>query len=265
MPVRIRVDLAPEQPTAIPPPQNAPAVNGAFLAAIRDANPALASALHDAPRYKPFTLTPLLDGRDRTPTEPGIPARFEVGLLADELTAPVLAALHTRARHRVGSTTYRTEDVTVLSAQDYPTIARAATQVVRWSFTLLTPVSFATAADQGARREHPWPTPERVFANLADRWDTFAGPAHLPDSVRHTIEDHLETVGGAVRLTRHLVKTPNIHRTGAVGTVTYAVADPKSVPPKAVFALNALATFATTAGFGDRTALGMGYVRLTGQ
>lgn len=262
MPVRIRVDLIPDQPTAVPPPQNAPAVNAAFLAAVRAEDPDLAAALHDAPRYKPFTLTPLLDLHDRTPTQPGAPARFEIGLLVDELTAPLLAALHAGGRHRIGKTTYRTGDVSVLSAQDYPSIAQAAAQATRWSFTLITPVSFATAADQGARREHPWPIPERVFTNLADRWNAFAGLARLPSATHHTIHNHLETVDGTLHLTRHLVKTPDIHRTGAVGTVSYRIADPHTVPTEVIPALNALTTFATTAGFGDRTALGMGHIRL---
>ncbi|MCO1575121.1 CRISPR-associated endoribonuclease Cas6 [Crossiella sp. SN42] len=262
MPVRIRVELEPEQPTAVPPPQNAPAVNAAFLAAIRATDKGLATALHNAPRYKPFTLTPLLDHQDATPTDPGQPARFEVGLLADELTAPVLTALHGRARIRVGTTGYRVAEVGVVAAASYEALAHSAATRNRWSFTLITPVSFATAANEGVRRERPWPDPDRIFTNLANRWDTFAGDVCLPLAAGDLIRDNLETTAGTLRLVPHLVKAPDIHRQGSVGEVTFRAASATGAPAEAVRAVDALATFANTAGFGDRTALGMGYVRL---
>lgn len=262
MPVRIVVRLTPEHPRATPPPHNAPAVNAAFLKAISEFDPALAKALHDGPKYKPFTLTPLLGDHDTTPTTPGTAARFEIALLTDGLTGPILGALTEQDSYQIGTAHYRSAGVALDAVMPYEALAGAASPRTQWSFRLVTPVSFATAAGDGVRRQRPWPDAVRVFTNLADRWDTFAGPVALPESARAVINNHLETSGGDLRIVDHLVKTPNIYRRGARGTVEYRIAEPKTAPTEAIHAVDALATFAEYAGFGDRTAVGMGHVRL---
>lgn len=267
MPVRLVVRLEPTQPEAIPPRQTGPAINAAFLAAVRDADSGLATALHDSPRYKPFTLTPLLDDRDGAPSTPGVAARFEVGLLVDEHTATVLSALQARPRYLVADTEYRTADVGIVAIASFEDLAHQARPCGSWGFRLLTPVSFATARDEGPRRERPWPEPVRVFRNLAQRWNSFAGEVALPEQVHTVIDQHLETAGGQVRIVEHLIEPSQRdrragYRHGCVGRVSYRLANPGSAPEEGKLALDALAGFADFAGFGDRTANGMGYVQL---
>lgn len=267
MPVRIVVQLEPVRPEAVPPPHTGPAVNAAFLDAVRAADPELAEVLHDSPRYKPFTLTPLLDDRDGAPSAPGVAARFEVGLLVDGYTAMVLGALQTRADYTIGNTEYRTTHVSVTALASFEDLAHQARPRVAWGFQLLTPVSFATARDEGPRRERPWPEPARVFGNLAHRWDSFAGEVALPDAAYTAIEQHLETAGGQVWIAEHLIEPSQAdrragYRHGSVGRVAYRLAAPTRAPDDGKLALDALAAFATFAGFGDRTANGMGHVRL---
>jgi CRISPR-associated endoribonuclease Cas6 len=265
MPVRIMVALTPEHDRAVPPPHTGPAVYAAFLGAVRERSPRLSAVLHDSVRYKPFTLTPLLDERDRAPTEAGA-TRFEIGLLSDELTGPVLGALTGMERVRVGRTWYRPDSPDVVSAVPYLELALTAEPVVEWSFRLLTPVGFASARDEPVRRQRPWPDPVRVLRNLAARWDTFAGDVALPPDTVAVLSDHVEVVGGDLRIVEHLVEpgkrdSPAGYLRGSVGTVRYRLADAHRVPAEIRLALDALAGFAEFAGFGDRTAMGMGYVR----
>jgi CRISPR-associated endoribonuclease Cas6 len=268
MPVRIAVALTPEHDrAAAPPPHTGPAMYAAFLGAVRERHPELSIALHDSVRYKPFVLTPLLDDCDRAPREAG-PARFEVGLLSDELTGPVLGALTGLDRVRVGRTWYLPDPPEVVSAAPYPELALAAEPATEWSFRLLTPVGFASARDEPVRRQRPWPDPVRVLRNLAARWDTFAGDVALPLDTVAVLSDHVEVVDGDLRITEHLVEpskrdSPAGYLRGSVGTVRYRLADAHRVPAEIRRALDALAGFAEFAGFGDRTAMGMGYVRRT--
>lgn len=267
MPVRIVVRLEPMRSEAVPPSQTGPAVNAAFLAAVRDVDPELATALHDSPRYKPFTLTPLLDDRDGAPSAPGAAARFEVGLLVDEHTATVLGALQTRPSYAIAETKYRTAGVSITAIASFEDLAYQAHPHGSWGFRLLTPVSFATARDEGPRRERPWPEPVRVFGNLAQRWNSFACGVALPEQVHTVINQHLETAGGQVRIVEHLIEPSQRerragYRHGCVGRVSYRLANPSKAPEEGKLALDALAGFANFAGFGDRTANGMGYVQL---
>lgn len=261
MPARIVVQLEPVRDTAVPAEHTGPAVYAAVLDGIRDVDEELARALHDRPPYKPFAISPLLAGWGTSSAEPKGAARFEVSLLIDALVAPVLMALVGRAEHLISTTAYRTASVLPGPVVPYDALLRRARPRISWTFQLLTPVSFATASDEGVRRERPWPDAVRVLGNLASRWETFAG--ELTSGVAAAVTDHAETVGGDVRIVQHLVKADSsIYRRGAVGSVQYRLAAPRSIPREAVRAVDALASFAEYAGFGDRTAVGMGHVRL---
>lgn len=194
--------------------------------------------LHDSPRYKPFTLTPPHEDRDNTPSTPGTPARFEVGLLVDGHTATMLVALRVRDGYTIGDTAYRSVDVSVTAIATVEDLAYQARPRVAWGFRSLTPVSFASARDKGPRRERSWPEPTRVLTNLAHRWDRFAGPVALPDAVWTVIEQHLETVGGQVQITDYLIEPSQHHRRagyrhGSVGHASYRLAAPTKAPTTA--------------------------------
>jgi CRISPR-associated endoribonuclease Cas6 len=265
MPVRIVVGLVPRQPAAVPPKHTGPAVSAVLLDRVRMVEPGLAEQLHDMRKPKSFTVTPLLTEADAPPSVPGQPARFEIGLLMDSAATTVLAAFD-GGDVRVGQTIYRIDSVRQ-EAASYDELSFRAEPRTQWAFDLITPVSFATNRDQGARRQLPWPDPERVFTNLATRWDTFA-PAYLtlPSNVRVAIGEHLECGAFEVRSGHHLVEPTRRdqddgYRTGAIGWVTYRLVSAKQLPDEAVRALDGLAGFTRFAGMGDRTAVGMGYVR----
>jgi CRISPR-associated endoribonuclease Cas6 len=268
VPTRIVVGLVPVDGHAVPPRHTGPAVYAALLKAVGGVDPALAARLHDSPKFKSFTITPVLGEDDVTPTVAGRAARFEVGLLEDTDTATVLAALTATETVVIGRTVYRSVSARLSDARSYEELAEGAEPGTVWSFDLVTPVSFATARGQGARRQQPWPDAARVFANLAGRWDTFAPAAGtLPDAALVAVGEHLECCAGAVQLRRYLVEPSRRdhedgYRVGATGQVSYRLAMPARLPRVALRAVDTLARFAQYAGMGDRTAMGMGYVRL---
>ncbi|MEX5637261.1 CRISPR system precrRNA processing endoribonuclease RAMP protein Cas6 [Parafrankia sp. FMc2] len=256
--------LEPVSPGALPPPHTGPGVAAAVLAALARRHPDLATRLHDALPPKPYTLTPLLDERDQPPRATSTKVRFEVGLLADELFAPVYEALLTEPVWRVGRTEYRPVAVEPRMPASYAALAAQTTAATEVGFRLVTPVGFSTAKEEGARRQRVFPQPEWVFRALAARWQAFAaapgGGLDLPDSLGRAVEEHLEVVGCELRVAEHLVKPKVPPARGCVGTVRYGLAEPARVPADARHALDLLATFATYAGVGDRTTLGMGHV-----
>jgi hypothetical protein len=108
----------------------------------------------------------------------------------------------------------------------------------------------------------PLPEPEWVFASLATRWQALADGAPLPDGLANAVAGHLELADFQLTMAEHLVKAGQPARRGSVGQLTYRVVEPQLVPAPVLAGLDALITYASYAGIGDRTAVGMGYVHL---
>jgi CRISPR-associated endoribonuclease Cas6 len=261
MPVRIVVTLEADPPGALPPPQTGPALAAAFLRAVGLVHPEVAARLHDGPRPKPYALTPLLDEDDRPPRRGSERTRFEVGVLVDELFAPMYSAVMADTPWRVGRTSYRRKATEVAAMSSYAAMAVDATPATSWGFRLATPTGFGAAKEEGARRQRVLPQPEWVFRSLSNRWQAFADApdADLPRTLPGAVEGHLEVVDCDLRVGEHLVKPGVPPVRGCVGTVRFALAEPERVPTEARRALDALAAFAAFAGLGDRTTVGMGY------
>ncbi|WP_396911962.1 CRISPR system precrRNA processing endoribonuclease RAMP protein Cas6 [Mycolicibacterium sp.] len=261
MPARIIVHLEPagERPP-VPPPHTGPAVNAAFLAALRDTGEAdLSSALHDTRPPKPFALTPLLDERDRRANASSKQVRFEIGILADSLTAPVLQALATTGDVRVARCQYRIAAVELAGAEPYPELLAAAAPADRWTLRIATPVAFFTAREEGARRVRPFPEPEWVFSVLYRKWNAFAPNAALDEATPQIITQNLEIADYRLAMAEHLLKAGVPPVRGSLGQVAYRIADTRRATPDARAGVDALVRFSAYAGIGDRTTIGMGY------
>ncbi|RAY16858.1 hypothetical protein DPM19_01440 [Actinomadura craniellae] len=259
MPARITIHLAPAGPRPpVPPPHTGPAVNAAFLAALRGAGEAdLSAALHETKPPKPYALTPLVDERNRLAGSSSERVRFEVGVLADPLTGPVLQALAATPQMRVARCLYEVAAVELAGAETYPDLLAAARPANRWHLDVRTPVAFFTAREEGVRRARPFPEPEWVLADLYRRWSAFGVP--LEEAVTELISGNVEVADHRLTMAEHLLKAGAPPGRGSVGTVTYRVADTRRTTPQARAALDALVRFAAYAGIGDRTTIGMGY------
>jgi CRISPR-associated endoribonuclease Cas6 len=267
MPARITVHLAPASGRApVPPAHTGPGVNAAFLAALRDAGEDdLAKALHGAGSPKPYALTPLVDERNRRAEASSAKVRFEIGVLADPLTGPILQALAATSVMRVARCVYQIAAVELIGAEPYPELLADARPGDRWGMDIRTPVAFFTAREEGARRVRVFPEPEWVFADLHRRWRAFASepasePAALDEAVGEAVTGHLEVTDHRLSMAEHLVKAGAPPGRGSVGEVAYRVVDAHRLGPATLASLDALMRFSAYAGIGDRTAVGMGYV-----
>jgi CRISPR-associated endoribonuclease Cas6 len=264
MPARMVVPLQPVNGRPKLPPHTGPAVSAALLAAVRDSGLAdLANAMHNLPPPKPYALTPLLDERDRPASPASRSMRFEIGVLADELVAPLLGVLHNTRTMRLANCELALRQPELTAAQPYPSLATEATENSGWTLTILTPAAFATSRGEGARRLRPLPQPEWVFRSLLSRWTALAGGGLLPDNdLAVAIEQHLTVEDLQLKMAEHLVKAGQPTRRGVTGTITYRLAGAGKLTPPVRIGLDALMRFATYAGIGDRTSVGMGHVRL---
>jgi CRISPR-associated endoribonuclease Cas6 len=261
MPVRIAVTLEAESPGALPPPHTGPAIAAAFLRAVGQVHPEVATRLHDGPPPKPYALTPLLDEADRPPGRGSRRTRFEVGILVDELFASIYGALMTDATWRIGRTAYRRTATDVTAMAGYAELMGSAKPATSWGFRLVTPTGFSAAREEGARRQRVLPQPEWIFRSLFTRWQAFVDTpeAEMPESLVAAVEEHLEVIDCDLRVGEHMVKAGVSPVRGCVGTIRFALAEPDRVPDDARCALDALAAFAAFVGLGDRTTVGMGY------
>jgi CRISPR-associated endoribonuclease Cas6 len=172
-------------------------------------------------------------------------------------------ALEATPQLRIGRGSYRNVKATVQMSATYENLVVRTPVGTTWEFGIVTPSGFATAAVEGPRREIPWPEPGRVFASLARRWAYFAPAMRFPEGLDTVIHAGIEVTDFDLRLASYVVKSGEPPRRGAVGRVTYRLAGTQSLPASVISSVNALAGYAEYAGFGDRTAMGMGYVRLT--
>ena len=267
MPARIIVRLEPAGTRPpIPPPHTGPAVNAAFLAALRDSNEGdLSAALHDTRPPKPYALTPLLDERNRRAGESSRQVRFEVGILVDSLTAPALQALATTDTVRVARCLYSVAAVELAGAAPYPELLAAGRPVERWTFQIVTPVAFFTAREEGVRRSRPFPEPEWVFSDLYRKWHAFAPDTALDETTSQAITQNIEVADYRLTTAEHLVKANVPPARGSVGEIIYRVADSRRCSAEAQASLDALVRFSAYGGIGDRTGIGMGYVLPAGR
>ncbi|MFF0520685.1 CRISPR system precrRNA processing endoribonuclease RAMP protein Cas6 [Actinomadura nitritigenes] len=236
-------------------------MNAAFLAALRDSGGGgLSSALHEARPPKPFALTPLLDERNRRASAASKEVRFEVGVLADALTGPILQAFAAVGTVRVARCLYRVTGLELVGAEPYPELLADARPVNRWTLQIHTPVAFFTAREEGVRRVRPFPEVEWVFADLYRKWNAFTSEAALGEGVAETVTQNLEVADYRLTMAEHLLKANVPLVRGSVGQVVYQVADARRSSAEAQAGLDALVRFSAYSGIGDRTTIGMGYV-----
>ncbi|MEU8305920.1 CRISPR system precrRNA processing endoribonuclease RAMP protein Cas6 [Actinomadura sp. NPDC048955] len=262
MPARIIVRLEPAGGRPfIPPPHTGPAVNAAFLAALRDTGgDALSAALHETRPPKPFALTPLLDERNRLASASSKQVRFEIGVLADSLTAPALQAFAAIRDVRVARCLYKVAGLELAGADPFSDLLAGAGPADRWTLQIHTPVAFFTAKEEGARRVRPFPEAEWVFADLYRKWNTFAPDAALGETTAQLVAQNLEVADYRLAMAEHLIKVNVPPVRGSVGRIVYRVADTRRSSAEARAGLEALVRFSAYSGIGDRTTTGMGYV-----
>ncbi len=240
------------------------ALHAAFLAALGEFSPALATRVHDTSRPNPFSLSPLARS-DGTQVDGRHVCRGNVmDLRLSSLSEEMSDFVRYRAPDslRVGRVPFAVERV-LTEREEHPetgfTEAEAlfeeclagplARTVV---FRFLSPVMFHVG-----RSNYPWPLPGLVFASLADRWATAGLPGGF---VKQTTRQEAEAIqplawqGGTVMVT---VK-PQQEKLAFTGMFTY---DLRPLPEEARRRFLLLTRFAALAGVGRMTSQGFGQTR----
>jgi CRISPR-associated endoribonuclease Cas6 len=213
------------------------AIHGLCLQWFANANPAIATQLHQAP-VSPFTASAQPKSRHQI--------QVRIALLQPELLGLLLHGLYLDLGQEITITdvTCRVSShVQFVASSSYEKLAQVVPQdPLRLEF--LTPTSF--------KQEdviQPFPLPELVFGGLLRRWNAFA-----PDELKLDRQNWTGLIS-AFDLKTHALKMKS-DEIGSQGWVRYRFPDTEQARVATV-----LANFAFFAGVGRKTAMGMGVVR----
>ena len=253
MPTLLTLALQAERPD-IAPHEHANGLRALLLGWLREADAALASALHDADQPKPYSIGPLLHRGD---------ARYEcrIGLLDDRLLAVLSAGVRQRgAALRLGGDYLRLlADGVRIEQQRWETLLHQdAPPALGWHLFLDTPTAHHQTG-MAVRKALVSPLPDTYIAGWARRWQQFS-PLPLPDTLLPLVAERL-TVSSLRGETRRVFLDRGRVFIGYIGEVTFHLCAPRAEYPAERQALTALARLAPYCGTGVDTARGMGQTR----
>lgn len=232
-----------------------------FLALMQQADPALASALHDAGRSKPFTIATLQAEARRL--RPGSSYTLRITLLRGELFGPLARLFLPTERPplRLGSARFALQDMLVTpgshlwaGAASWEMLLAEARPAEELALQFVTPTAFTQGADAaGHKRVGIFPEPAAVFGSLLRRWNDLA-PTPLPTDLL----ERVDLLPSNYQLHTEMLQFAKSQQVGCVGRCAYlvrgAAADRRLV--------HALARAAFFLGVGYKTTQGMGLARL---
>lgn len=232
-----------------------------FLALMQQADPALASALHDAGRSKPFTIATLQAEPRRL--RPGSSYTLRIALLRGELFGPLARLFLPTERPplRLGNARFGLQDMLVTpgshlwaGAASWEALLAEARPADELAFQFVTPTAFTQGADAaGHKRVGIFPEPAAVFGSLLRRWNDLA-PTRLPTDLL----ERVDLLPSNYQLHTEMLQFAKSQQVGCVGRCAYLVrgaADDRRL-------VHALARAAFFLGVGYKTTQGMGLARL---
>ncbi|MGD9495041.1 MAG: CRISPR system precrRNA processing endoribonuclease RAMP protein Cas6 [Armatimonadota bacterium] len=221
------------------------AAYGFLLEVCRSFDPELARHIHDGHGPKPLSVSPLsvADGE----------VRLSCGTLDAPTTAGVVAALQEAAGQprplALADADVLIADLEVLSA-GYADLLERASRTRRIELDFLSPTLFRRSGESLVL-----PQPELVFGSLLRTWNAFS-PLQLPPyeaiDLRTLMISHHQ-------IHTRMVDFGTFKLLGFVGRVGYLL--PQDTPPQFRQVINCLADYASFAGVGYRTTMGMGVCR----
>jgi len=228
-----------------------PAVQAAFLHAVRRTDPRTAEHLHDAPGPRPYSISPLL-GTNTAEHARGI----RIGLLDDRLIPTVVTAMETNVAWRIGNSTFTVDDLAVAAV--HWTDLYIPSDNARWRMTMLTPTALRWKT-RTTETIWPFPEPRALLDSLARRWNTHATNPIEPDDIEDA-KNTTNITAAELTITPHLTVPPRGTRNGATTDGALGWVRFETEAPTTVAKLLALAYFA---GAGSQTTKGMGVVDIT--
>ena len=231
------------------PPNPYRALHRNLLQWIRRADPDVATAIHDRPVRKPFTISALEQDHKRN-------LYWRIALLEDDLWEPLWSGVQASGELELDRTTWpvRWPDARI-THRSYDFLVTRVQPSERITMAFHSPTAF-----RAGNLDSPLPEPYAVFHSWLSRWNDFA-PAH-----RRMSTELLEVARSTVAISSHRIQTRwhdmgHSRIVGFVGQVTYAIVGARRLDQALVWQLNALADYAEFCGTGRKTTFGMGQTR----
>lgn len=232
-----------------------------FLALMQQADPALAAALHDEKRSKPFTVATLQTEARRL--RPGSTYTLRMTLLRGALFGPLARLFLPTERPplRLGSARFALQDMLVTpgshpwaGASSWDALLEEARPADELTLRFASPTAFTQGADAaGHKRVGIFPDSAAIFGSLLRRWNDLA-PTPLPSDLL----ERVDLLPSNYDLHTEMLQFAKSQQVGCVGRCAYLVhgtpADRRLV--------HALARAAFFLGVGYKTTQGMGLARV---
>ena len=240
--------------------------HAAFLDLVRQVDPDLAAALHDANARKPFTLSPLrglpIPRQGEAQVRAGHECWLRVTLAGQDLFDTFIRRfLYGDARPTLllGAVTFDISEV-ITTPGSHPwagyTTAGALLADAHAEESIALEFASPFGFSLGNNHVEIMPRPELLFGGLQKKWSQWCSlplPAQLE---RDWLQEHV--LVGEWRVRSRMMQYNAQSQIGSEGTVMFRVFD---ATPDMRRTLNALADFAFFAGIGRKTTQGMGQVR----
>jgi CRISPR-associated endoribonuclease Cas6 len=240
--------------------------HASFLNLIGQFNPALSARLHDEPRYRPYTVSPLYGGKilgERMALKRVQPCHLRVTLLDSGGIWSALQTYYQETRPiymELGDADFRLIRMLIESGTgptkwagyaDWQMLATIAAQsIITMNF------STATAFSLGERQFCLFPEPSLVWGSLLRTWNRYA-PVRMymeKQTIHESLGRHIAVT--ACKLHHAFLHFPTYVQKGFVGRCTYHLNADQQLAEH----LTTLAAFAQYAGVGYKTTMGMGQV-----
>jgi CRISPR-associated endoribonuclease Cas6 len=245
--------------------------HAAFLRALRQADPALAEAMHRPQTpVKPFTVSPLLGLGPGHEGTLGVSPERDYFLRFTVLYAPIFEQFMGRFLRgdgrpwlQLGQMPFHIKEILTTPGshpwsgyRSFVEMAQEAAPAEGVTLQFTTPTAFSFGKRDWGQQVVPLPVPRLVFGSLARSWNALAPPAlHLDrQALRAYVEDNV-VVAGMRGVRTRMLAFRDAPQLGFVGRVTFEF---KGRDETMRCQLNALAELAFYAGVGYKTTMGMG-------
>lgn len=235
-----------------------------FLTLVSSVDRALGDHLHNQPKEKAFTLSPLqtsdrIQWQHKRSIAAGTPCWWRISLLDDALfghLTPLWLNLNPNHPWHLGPADLQITSVlgTAQSTQPWANFCsyrqlyeQASNETRQLSFEFCTPATFRQGKFDSAL-----PTRDCVFNSLLQRWNRYS-EMPFPDSIVECL------FPSYFEIRTELVNYPEGKWAGCMGTVSYRILGTNDAAT--IQQLNALSDFALYAGVGRKTPMGMGMMR----
>lgn len=273
MPISTLISLIPETDVALRPTMGHHA-HAAFLAIVREADPAVAGNLHASSSQKPFTVSPLIaDGKrrgDYLHIRAGTECKLRFTFLDDKLFTFFGQSFLTQVLPtiRIGDATFQvkqlvshaTDEQNWSGSATYPELVQSAKTEMQMSFRFYSPTAFRRLTSRGQKtRNDAYVDMERCYQSWVNKWNAFA-PINLDkNEILEFIREHgqltsVNTKSKRLNYGKHTVP-------GWVGTCAWVFYPEKLLDENMLRVTNCLADFAFYCGTGYKTTMGMGQTK----